>query len=76
MTALERQRHQTLTAVAREYARIRAGLLAAQEAQQIEATRIRCFLEQVDLDILEVLEQLRDLEGDEEIVYVNHGTGD
>jgi hypothetical protein len=68
MTTSQQRYHLALTEVAREYARIRAALVAAREDALAQAQVCALQIELVDLEALHVQEHLRELEGDEEFI--------
>ena len=57
-----------MLAIDREFVRLRAEHLALRVTFEIQAERMTRIIEAIDRDRLALAEQLRDLDGDEEIV--------
>jgi hypothetical protein len=68
MTREQQRHHQALTEITREYARLRAELVASQEDAVEQARVCALQIELADLEALRVHELLRELEGDEEFI--------
>ena len=68
MNASQQRHHEALREIAREYARIRAELVAVREDALAQARVNALQIELADLEALRVQELLRELEGDEEFI--------
>ncbi len=68
MTPQQQTERQLVLAIDREFVRLRAEHLALRVTFEIQAERMTRIIEAIDRDRLALAEQLRDLDGDEEIV--------